>query len=297
MKSIFLCLILLGLFTNSFGKQRDIKLLEDTATSFRFSSEEEGDGVKNRLKFEFSSESGTLDTTVRVQKVTDDTKDKKMFEIRWAGVIEYTENGAAAGYQKGEEVTTVNFGDDTTVWNNISCTNPGANWDCEVQSQDGQYKFVVHIVANVTAVGGVPIKPTSTKLDVFVNKASRTPNTRIALFFRTKATDKQAIAQQSDEQKSGFSNFTEKQITLESGGFFSWMTHATLNGQPVDILNSELIADSSDGSFHSNKVYFAFDSVDAGPIVWDPKIDLPDSGSSLLPSLFLILIGLFIIAY
>ena len=152
--------------------------------------------------------------------------------------------------------------------------------------------MVAYLTSESVIVSGTPVRPTGAKVDIKINKLKRTANTKIALQVKlASSVEKQTEENESDEQKEGFTKAAEKQVSFGDSAFFSWIKTATINGVSVNVLNSaleEVASKDVESGEHGNRVVFSFDSVEQGPIVWDPKLSwsadsLTSSVSAVVP--------------
>jgi len=197
-------------------------------------------------------------------------------------------------------VTTVFENFANTQFQPLKIAQNGSNFQVTATDINNIFQLVVHVVSNVTTVNQTPIRPTSVKFDVNINKTKTNQ-----LNLQTTLFSDQEIANFSDpssvEQNEGFSVTQEKQIAFGAGAiknaFFSWVLSATIGGTTIPVIDSPAqsqTANSAEEGFNGYKkaAVFSFPTALTGALQWDPKVGqetftdsaVVTSGSNATPS-------------
>jgi hypothetical protein len=274
--------------------KRTLKVVSSDAKKYELDSEERSETGRTKLLFGLYIDE-QVDLSVKYEAKDKDSKDEVRYRVSFEKIVEYEEKNGVNGLQKEDNiVSTVDLESKTLSWKDIECIQDGDNYNCVVESTDTQFKLIVHLVAEVNDVDGYPVRPTSMKFDIVINKLARTPNTRLALLVKTKTKEQQITKEKSHEEEEGFTVKKEKQVSFGDNGFFSWVQTATVGGVAVNVFNSDL-EEATDSKLDSDesckRVTFSFDSTDSGKVEWDPKLawDGDSSNSAIVvPSFALI---------
>jgi len=243
---------------------------------------------------------------------TDATSDELHFRLRFEDLVEFTDQNGNFQYDSTDPNTLYALSDFT--WNPVTYNQSAVSFDVFLSSVDGTLAFVVHIAGVVFETGSTSVRPSSLKIDVLINKQDKAPANYLALFtrFASGNGETHSFRNSSDEEDEGFVHDREHQVSFGNNGFFSWATTATVNGQNITVINSNLtIATTSnrdkrdggasgsgdsgsggsgnsgsgdsgsggsggDGEDHQTEtqtlMVFSFNTTDIAPIVWDPKL-------------------------
>jgi len=261
----------------------DVKPSTESDTEAEFESTFKGAGLDGKLKFKLEIESNEVRIELRAFNSVGDDESAYRVRIGFSEIVEYTEVNGVAGFQPGEDTVDSTLKAADLQYDAITCaeTTPGV-FTCTVQSKDGQLKVVAVITSVVTNAGGLPQKPTSVKFTVDINLANRNVGSRVALIteVRTEEGEAPEVNDESEEEKSGFTDNKEKELVVGSGAI-SWSVVAVQNGLNITVINSGPIAipdDSDDDdpedsdSEEEIQLIFSFDTTAAGLISWDPKV-------------------------
>jgi len=271
---------------------------EFTLSDHSVEFESEDPTTKTKLKFEID-ENSDYEVALRFESKTGSDETESRIKIEVQDLIEFTDSNTIPGYQSGEAIVqTVSL--DNINWNKIQCTGDATSttWNCTSSTQDGQFTAVVHVVKAVIDVANVPVKPDSMKIDFIVNLKNRSNGTKIGMIVKFHAASKQDVQESDDssEHKSGFVSHPEKEVSLGSAGFFSWEATAVANsGAVIAVVNTPLQdsqdENTDDDGSHEYKTVFSFDTLEGGPIVWDPKLGAGSGCSTLLVNAMLVVMA------
>jgi hypothetical protein len=178
-------------------------------------------------------------------------------------------------------VTTVFENFANTQFHPLKAVQNGSNYYVTAADVTGIFQLVIHIVSNVTTVNQVPIRPTSVKFDVNINK-TQTNQLNLA----TTLFSDQQIANFSDgtsvEATEGFALSQEKQIAFGPGAvknaFFSWVLSATIGGTTIPVIDSPGPSQSANPgdegipNGYKKTAIFSFPTALTGLLAWDPKV-------------------------
>lgn len=133
-----------------------------------FSSKQKNvaDDTSDLFQFEFST--SPVEIRLKYYTKAKDTSEKVHYRIRFDALIVYTESNGQAGYQVGEENSILDLG--KALWGDITCISDTTDnvFNCSATDKSGVLTVTAHIVSTQFSVTGVPVRPTSLKIDVSV---------------------------------------------------------------------------------------------------------------------------------
>lgn len=218
---------------------------------------------------------------------------KVKFEAVFQSVVSYVESNGTPGYQNGEEVTVTDLA--SVNWDAFACntTQDASNAtviSCTLQTSDLNFEVVVHIVDQSTTVSGVAVNPTGVKIDVNFAKSSSN-YLAVIVGFQSQSSDSSQDGEMSVDGGNDKRTSTQGSVNFANFGFFSWVTTATINGQTINVINSNLTSNSNTGL---QEMVFSFETAEIGELYWDPVLavqgtsKLSNGAVSVWPSLFLL---------
>jgi hypothetical protein len=256
---------------------RKIEVEANSGESATFKSEGD-DGSQLYVRI---SEDGGMKLKVELE-TADDQESKALFRID--SLVEYVNQDGQPGYNPKDdrEVSTK----DLTALNWVfACTKHSDQyWSCSMDSA-GNMNFTFHVVGEVVRRTGLPdLLPNGVEFDVDFVKSTANP---VAFLCRYEAEvelesdDTDESPTEKDDDVRG-----DKDTLKVSGGRFSWLKTATLNGNPVPV---EVFA-QDDKDFT-----FAFATTATGVVTWDPFVaaNFRSSAGALVPALTTLLVTLF----
>jgi len=255
--------------------------------------ESDDDTLGNELKFHAEVDSDGLFVELEYKSHTNSTESEIKFRTVVSFLYEYQETNNKDGYQEGEDTLVTKWDLGNINWSSFSCSTSGSSptvYSCDVEST--VVGATIHVSDGVSAVSGVPLKPSGAKIDLYLEKSSVNP-IAVAIGFRSETDEDFEVESESDEEAEGFTSASEKQVSIGTDAFFSWVETATLGSETINVINSGLIdgSDLDDASGQYDYVMFSFVTTSSGQIVWDPKASVGStisSASGLVPSTMLL---------
>lgn len=248
---------------------------------------------KDKLKFEFETDDQMY---VRLQYASSATGTATMLKFKAYSIVEYEGTGAYTNTSVVKSTMLLN------KWKPIACPKTVVNnatlYTCTAVTDNNVFAAQVQFTTDTINTNAVVMKPTSAKIGFNITSFPfQGTNTRLALIAKVvagKAMEKKESAE-SEEKKQGFVKQKEKQVSLGSLAFFSWLESAICDNVDCSVANTPLQTESS-GEEGEDRIVFSFLANRPTKIVWDPKLGVSDTsnatalfGASLLAVLFALL--------
>jgi hypothetical protein len=268
---------------------RNIQVSGDK-NGMQLESDSRSTSVRQKSAISYQIEDTRL--SIRLQTFTKSTtKQDFQFKIKIGGLVEYVENGAHAGFQRGEDAvgTTWQFSKDAFAFSTLPDTTvAGATVkNFQGQSMDKVFTVVGHMSSTTFSAGGQVVTPGKQKFDIIIDTTNFTytkTGSRLAIIAAVQSASSVRTTVK-DDSGSTVTSESHRSRSVQFGAdatptaFFDWAANVTVTpgNTQAAVITSAMAVDTSDSEGESdgenNKaVSFAFDVVQPVKIEWDPSV-------------------------